>query len=41
MQDTDINNYMAKFVQEARRKDGKEYPAGSLNNISSAIPRRE
>ncbi len=36
---TDINNHMARFVQEVRRKDGKEYPASSLNNIVAAVQR--
>ena len=36
---TEINKYMAHFVQEARRQDGGEYPAGSLTNIVSSIQR--
>ncbi len=39
MPETDINNHMARFVQEVRRKDGKEYPASSLNNIVAAVQR--
>ena len=30
---------MEKFVQEARRKDGKEYPPASLHGIVSSIQR--
>ena len=34
-----MTNYLAKFIQEARRKDGQEYPAATLHNIMSAIQR--
>jgi hypothetical protein len=34
-----MNELLARFVQEARRKDGKEYPASSLHNIVSAVQR--
>ena len=39
MEASQICSLMAKFVQEARRKDGQEYPASSLLNIVSAIQR--
>lgn len=39
MPDKDIDNNMAHFVQEARRKDCKEYPASSLHNIVTGIQR--
>ena len=39
MEETDINSHMARFVQEVRRKDGKDYPASSLNNLVAAIQR--
>ena len=35
----DINNHTAHFVQEARKRNGEEYPAASLTNIVSAIQR--
>ena len=34
-----MNDALARFVQEARRKDGKEYPASSLHDIVAAIQR--
>lgn len=34
-----INELMAHFVQEVRRKDGNEYPPGSLTNIVAAVQR--
>ena len=39
MPSNDINSYLARFVQEAKRRDGKNYPAGSVNNIVAAIQR--
>ena len=39
MPDSDINKLMARFVQEVKRKDGKDYPPSSLNNIVAAIQR--
>ena len=39
MPSKDINSYLARFVQEAKRRDGKNYPAGSVNNIVAAIQR--
>ena len=39
MAETDINSHMARFVQEVRRKDGKDYPASLLNNLVAAIER--
>ena len=34
-----MNDALARFVQEARRKDGKEYPASSLHDIVAATQR--
>lgn len=34
-----INELMAHFVQEVRRKDGNEYPPGSLTSIVAAVQR--
>ena len=34
-----MNTKLAKFVQETRRRDSKEYPATSLHNIVAAIQR--
>ena len=39
MPSKEINSYLARFVQEAKRKDGKNYPASSVNNIVAAIQR--
>ena len=39
MPDNDINKLMARFVQEVKRKDGKDYPPSSLNNMVAAIQR--
>ena len=39
MEKSMMNDALARFVQEARRKDGKEYPASSLHNIVAAIQR--
>ena len=36
---TTMNTTLAKFVQETRRRDSKEYPATSLHNIVAAIQR--
>ena len=37
MEEKKINILLAQFVQEVRRKDGKEYPPGSLTNIVAAV----
>ena len=34
-----MTNYLAKFIQKARRNDSQEYPAATLHNIVSAIQR--
>ena len=39
MDETKVNELMARFVQEIRRKDGKEYPPSSLNCVVSAVQR--
>ena len=39
MDETNVNELMARFVQEVRRKDGKEYPPSSLNCVVSAVQR--
>ena len=39
MGETRIKELMAQFVQEARRKNGNEYPPGSLTNIVAAVQR--
>ena len=39
MDEKKINELMARFVQEVRRKDGKEYPPSSLTSIVSAVQR--
>ena len=39
MDERNINELMARFVQEVRRKDGNEYPPSSLNCVVSAVQR--
>lgn len=39
IEERQINELMAQFVQEVRRKDGKEYPPGSITSIVSAVQR--
>ena len=39
MEEKKINILLAQFVQEATRKDGNEYPPGSLTNIVAAVQR--
>ena len=39
MDERKVNEMMARFVQEVRRKDGKEYPLFSLNCVVSAVQR--
>ena len=39
MPDNDINTLMTQFMHEVKRRDGKDYPASSLNNIVAAIQR--
>ena len=39
MDERKVNELMARFVQEVRRKDGKEYPPSSLNCFVSAVQR--
>ena len=39
MPESVINDLLARFVQEVKRRDGKDYPASSLNNIVAAIQR--
>lgn len=39
MDSTTINRRMARFVQEARRRDGGEYPPGSRHGIVSTNQR--
>ena len=39
MDERKINEVMARFVQEVRRKDGNEYPPSSLICIVSAVQR--
>ena len=38
MDETKVNELMARFVQEVRRIYGKEYPPSSLNCVVSAYP---
>ena len=37
MDETKVNELIARFVQEVRQKDGKEYPPSSLNCVVSAV----
>ena len=39
MDTSEMTNYLAKFIQKARRNDSQEYPAATLHNIVSAIQR--
>ena len=39
MDERKINELLARFVQEVRRKDGNEYPPSSLNCVVSAVQR--
>ena len=39
MEPIDINNKMARFIQEASRQDGAEYPPGSLHSVVWSVQR--